>query len=95
METLEEEEGYHTDDDLSEMEDEELQESLKKQKEGEGEPAIEIAQETRDTFRTLMRDVSQKEWGYVGWMHIEMGRAQRKLKYRLRSLVVVNSCSRI
>ena len=37
METLEEEEGYHTDDDLSEMEDEELQESLKKQKEGEGE----------------------------------------------------------
>ena len=28
-ETLEEEEGYHTDDDLSEMEDEELQESLK------------------------------------------------------------------
>ena len=72
------------------MEDEELQESLKKQKEGEGEPAIEIAQETRDAFCTLMRDVSQKEWGYVGWMHIGMGRAQRKLKYRLRSLV----CSR-
>ena len=73
-ETLEEEEGYHTDD-LSEMEDEEFQESLKKQKAGEGEPAIEIAQETRDAFCTLMRDVSQKEWGYVGWIHIGMGRA--------------------
>ena len=60
-EALEEEEGYNTDDDLSEMEDEELEESLKKQKEGEGEPAMEIAQETRDTFHTLMRDVSQRE----------------------------------
>ena len=50
LEALEEEEGYHTDDDLSEMEDEELEESLKKQKEGEGEPVMEIAQETRDAF---------------------------------------------
>ena len=40
------------------MEDDELQESLKKK--GEGEPATEIAQETRDAFRTLMRDVSQR-----------------------------------
>ena len=42
------------------MEDGELEESLKKQKEGEGEPAMEIAQETRDAFHTLMRDVSQR-----------------------------------
>lgn len=76
-EALEEEEGYHTDDDLSEMEDGELEESLKKQKEGKGEPAMEIAQETRDAFHTLMRDVSQRAW--------------RKLKYRLRSLAVINS----
>ena len=30
MELLEEEEGYQTDDDLSELEDDELQESLRK-----------------------------------------------------------------
>ena len=76
-ETLEEEEGYHTDDDLSEMEDEELQESLKKQKEGEGEPAIEITQETRDMFCTLMRDVSQNEW--------EVAESNRSLGYGSKS----------
>ena len=59
------------------MEDEELEESLKKQKEGEGEPAMEIAQETRDTFHTLMRDVSQKEW--------EVAESNRSLGYGSKS----------
>ena len=61
-ESLEEEDGYHTDDDLSELEDDELEKSLKKQRVSESEPVIEIGQETRDVFHTLMRDVSQKEW---------------------------------
>ena len=61
-ESLEEEDGYHTDDDLSELEDDELEKSLKKQRVSEREPVIEIGQETRNVFHTLMRDVSQKEW---------------------------------
>jgi len=55
-ESLEDEEGYHTDDDLSELEDDELEKSLERQREDESE---EIGQ---DVFHTLMRDVSQKEW---------------------------------
>ena len=35
LESLEDEEGYHTDDDLSELEDDELEKSLKRQREGE------------------------------------------------------------
>lgn len=61
-ESLEDEEGYHTDDDLSELEDDELEKSLKVQREGESESVTEIDQETRDVFHTLMRDLSQKEW---------------------------------
>jgi hypothetical protein len=49
---LEDEDGYHTDDDLSELEGGELEESLKRQREDE----------SQDVFHTLMRDVSQKEW---------------------------------
>ena len=60
--SLEEEDGYHTDDDLSELEADELEKSLKEQREGESEPIMEIGQETRNVFHTLMRDVSQKEW---------------------------------
>jgi hypothetical protein len=60
--SLDEEDGYHTDDDLSELEDDELEKSLKKQREGESESIMEIGQETRNVFHTLMRDVSQKEW---------------------------------
>jgi hypothetical protein len=52
------EDGYHSDDDLSELEDEELEESLKKQREGE----IEQLQATQDVFDTLMRKVNKKEW---------------------------------
>jgi len=52
------EEGYHTNDDLSELEDEELEESLKKQREGESEQVIE----NLNVFDTLMRGVNQKEW---------------------------------
>ena len=55
-ESLEDKEGYHTDDDLSELEDDELEKSLERQREDESE---EIGQ---DVFHTLMRDVSQKEW---------------------------------
>jgi len=61
-ESPEEENGYHTDDDLSELEDDELEKSLKKQRASESELVIEIGQETRNVFHTLMRDVSQKEW---------------------------------
>jgi hypothetical protein len=53
-----EEDGYHTDDDLSELEDEELEESLKKQREGE----IEQVRVIQDVFDTLMREVDKKEW---------------------------------
>ena len=60
--SLEEEDGYGTDDDLSELEDDELEKSLKKQRVSESELVIEIGQETRNVFHTLMRDVSQKEW---------------------------------
>jgi hypothetical protein len=55
-EGLEEEEGYHTDDDLSELEDEELEESLKRQRVGESGQVIP------DVFDTLIRGVNQKEW---------------------------------
>ena len=51
--SVENEDGYHTDDDLSELEDGELEESLKRQRKGES---------GQDAFHTLMRDVSQKEW---------------------------------
>jgi hypothetical protein len=61
-ESPEEEDGYRTDDDLSELEDDELEKSLKKQRVSESEPVIEIGQETRNVFHTLMRDVSRKEW---------------------------------
>src|SRR5882762_9390496 len=61
-ESPEEEDGYHTDDDLSELEDDELEKSLKKQREGESQPVTEIGQKTRNIFHTLMRDVTQKEW---------------------------------
>jgi hypothetical protein len=61
-ESPEEEDGYRTDDDLSELEDDELEKSLKKQRVSESEPVIEIDQETRNVFHTLMRDVSRKEW---------------------------------
>ncbi len=56
QESLEDEEGYHTNDDLSELEDDELEKSLEKQREGESDEINE------DVFHTLMRDVSQKEW---------------------------------
>lgn len=54
-ESPEEEDGYHTDDDLSELEDDELEKSLKKQREGESQPVIEMGQKTRNIFHTLMR----------------------------------------
>src|SRR6267154_6850072 len=58
----EQEDGYCTDDDLSELEDDELEKSLKKQRVSESELLIEIGEETRNVFHTLMRDVSQTEW---------------------------------
>lgn len=61
-ESLEDEEGYHTDDNMSELEDDELEESLKKQKEGDVEPVRDVDTVTGDMFCTLMRDVSEKEW---------------------------------
>src|SRR6202040_3194763 len=61
-ESPEEEEGYHTDDDLSELEDDELEESLKQQREGENESSKDMDQDTRNVFHTLMRDVSEKQW---------------------------------
>jgi hypothetical protein len=62
LESPEEEEGYHTDDDLSELEDDELEESLKQQREGENESSRDMDQDTRNVFHTLMRDVSEKQW---------------------------------
>jgi len=61
-ESPEDEEGYHTDDDLSELEDDELEESLKQQREGEDESSKDMDQDTRNVFHTLMRDVSTKQW---------------------------------
>ena len=61
-ESPEEEEGYHTDDDLSELEDDKLEESLKQQREGENESSNNMDQDTRNVFHTLMRDVSKKQW---------------------------------
>ena len=60
--SLEEEEGYHTDDDLSELEDDELEESLKQQREEEHKSVKDMNLGTRNVFHTLMRDVSQKQW---------------------------------
>ena len=62
VELLEEEEGYHTDDDLSELEDDELQESLRKQKEGESDAVRDMNQETRNTFHILLRDLTSEDW---------------------------------
>jgi len=61
-ESLKKEEGYHTDDDLSELEDDKLEESLKQQREGEDESSKDMDQDTRNVFHTLMRDVSTKQW---------------------------------
>ena len=57
-EPLEDDEGYHTDDDLSELEGDELQESLKKQEEGESE----AVKESRNVFHVLLRDLTSKDW---------------------------------
>jgi len=43
QESLEDEEGYHTNDDLSELEDDELEKSLEKQREGESDEINEDA----------------------------------------------------
>ena len=63
--SLEEEEGYHTDDDLSKLEDDELEESLKQQREEEHKSVKDMNLGTRNVFHTLMRDVSQKQWKKV------------------------------
>ena len=47
-----EEEGYHTDDDLSELENKDLEESLKRQREGESGQVI------LDVFDILIRGVN-------------------------------------
>lgn len=61
-ESQEEEEGYRTDDDLSELEDDKLEESLKQQREGESGSVRDVDEETRNVFHTLMRDVDEKIW---------------------------------
>ena len=57
-----EEEGYHTNDNISELEDNELKKGLTKWREEESELVAEIDQEAKNIFHTLMRDVNQKEW---------------------------------
>lgn len=57
-----EEEGYHTNDNISELEDNELKKGLTKWREKECELVAEIDQEVRNIFYTLMRDVNWKEW---------------------------------
>ena len=61
-ESLEDNDGYHTNDDMSELEDDELEDSLRKQKDDKVEPAKDIDPETKTIFHTLMRDVSRDEW---------------------------------
>ena len=61
VELLEEEEGYHTDDDLSELEDDELQESLRKQKEGESDAVRDMNQEIRNAFHILLWDLTSED----------------------------------
>ena len=61
----EEEEGYHADDDLSKLEGDELEESLKQQREEEHKSVKDMNLGTRNVFHTLMRDVSQKQWKKV------------------------------
>lgn len=56
------EEGYHTNDNISELEDNELKKGLTKWREKECELVAEIDQEVRNIFYTLMRDVNWKEW---------------------------------
>ena len=56
--SLEDNDGYHTNDDMSELEDDELEDSLRKQKDDKVEPAKDIDPETKTIFHTLMRDVS-------------------------------------
>ena len=51
-EFLEEEDGYCSDDNLSELEDDELEKSLKKQRLSESKLAIKIGKETRNVFHT-------------------------------------------
>ena len=65
--SLEEEEDYHTDDDLSKLEDDELEESLKQQREEEHKSVKNMDLGTRNMFHTLMRDVSQKQWEIKEW----------------------------
>ena len=50
--------GYHTSDNMSELEDDKLRYSLRKKKYDEIEPTKEIGPETETVFRTLIRGVS-------------------------------------
>ena len=57
-ESLEDNDGYHTNDDMSELEDDELEDSVRKQKDDEVKLAKDIDPETKTIFHTLVRDVS-------------------------------------
>ena len=54
--------GYGTDDDLSELEGDELEESLMRQKELEEELVRKDDKGTKDAFHTLMQCIQPQEW---------------------------------
>jgi hypothetical protein len=57
--------GYGTDDDLSELEGDKLEESLMRQKELEEELVQKDDKGTKDAFHTLMRCIQPEEWRKV------------------------------
>ena len=57
--------GYGTDDDLSELEGDELEESLMRQKELEEVSVQKDDKGTKDAFHTLMRRIQPQEWKKV------------------------------
>ena len=65
LESLVDNYGYHTSDNMSELEDDKLRYSLRKKKYDEIEPTKEIGPETETVFCTLMRGVSWDKWQKV------------------------------
>jgi hypothetical protein len=54
--------GYGTDDDMSELKGDKLEESLMRQKKLEEESVQKDDGETKDAFHTLMRHIQPQEW---------------------------------
>lgn len=84
--------GYGTWDDMSELEDEGLKDSLQRQMVAENELSSEVEKDDRNAFRTLMRDVGAKGWSKaesnrnLGYGSQSSVRTQRRKRQKKREM---------